>query len=263
MSRLIERELSDEEERENNQAVVAHLIPFVSWLTMLVWLDDPAWNYTVRTIGGLVLLLMLRPWRWYPRLCWKNVPLAIGVGILIFLVWVGFESAWMVQSFPLVTEWYDRLFVDLTQPFGLRELYDRGDGSQVPFMVIEEGVHAGRHVYDPRVNGWLSFSVQMVGTSVIIAMIEEFFYRGFIYRWMQGSPFYEIDAGRMSWILLIVVSVFFAVSHVEWGAAILCGIAFGWLYIKTKDIWAAIIAHGVTNFILGWYVVLFDAYQYW
>ena len=52
-------------------------------------------------------------------------------------------------------------------------------------------------VYDPRVNGWLSFSVQMVGTSVIIAMIEEFFYRGFIYRWMQGSPFYEIDAGRI------------------------------------------------------------------
>ena len=33
--------------------------------------------------------------------------------------------------------------------------------------------------------------------------------------------------------------------------------------IKTKDIWAAIIAHGVTNFLLGWYVIVFDAYQYW
>ena len=35
-------------------------------------------------------------------------------------------------------------------------------------------IHAGRHVYDPQVTGWLNFSIHMIGTSVIIAIIEEF-----------------------------------------------------------------------------------------
>ena len=260
---LIERELTEEEERINTLAVLAHVLPFVMWLTMMVWLDDPAWNYNARTLGGLLLLVFFRPWRWYPKFKLRNLPIALGVGVGIFLIWVGFESPWMVQSVPGLTEWYDRLFVDLTQPFKLRELFDRGDGTCVPFMVIEEGIHAGLHVYDPQVTGWLNFSVHMIGTSVIIAIIEEFFYRAFVYRWMQGSPFYEIDAGRLNVKLLILISLFFAVSHIEWGAAIICGITYGLLYIKTKDIWAAIIAHGVTNFLLGWYVIVFDAYQYW
>ena len=54
---LIARELTEEEERINTRAVLAHVLPFVMWLTMMVWLDDPAWNYNARTLGGLFLLL--------------------------------------------------------------------------------------------------------------------------------------------------------------------------------------------------------------
>ena len=50
-----QRELSEEEERVNTKAVLAHVLPFVMWLTMMVWLDDPAWNYNARTLGGLLL----------------------------------------------------------------------------------------------------------------------------------------------------------------------------------------------------------------
>ena len=70
-------------------------------------------------------------------------------------------------------------FLLIYQSLKTRELYDRGDGIFVPFMVIEEGVHRGLHVYDPKVTGWISFTIHMIGTSVIIAVIEEFFYRGF------------------------------------------------------------------------------------
>ena len=132
-----------------------------------------------------------------------------------------------------------------------------------PYEVISEGEHAGLHVYDPRVTGWLNFWIHMFGTSVVIAVIEEFFFRGFLYRWMLGSPFYRIDAGRLHWPMLITISVFFGIEHFEWMAGIVCGIAFGLLYIKTRDIWAAIIAHGTTNFLLGLYVIYFDAYQFW
>ena len=80
---------------------------------------------------------------------------------------------------------------------------------------------------------------------------------------MQGSPFYKIKINKIHCPLLIIVSLFFSISHIEWGAAIICGIAFGILYIRTKDIWSAIIAHGITNFLLGLYVLKFSAYQFW
>lgn len=252
-------ELTPEETRENNKAVIAHVLPFAIWLTMMVWFED----YNARTIGGLIILAIFRPWRWYPPLKLKNIPAAIGVGIFILIVWVGLETPWMVENASGVTEWYDRLFVDLTKPFKTRELYDIGNGVMAPYEVIEEGAHAGLHAYHPKVTGWFAFWVHMFGTTVIIAIIEEHFYRGFLYRWMQGSPFFKIDAGKLNWPMLLLISLFFSVSHFEWGAAIVCGLAFGLLYIKTRDIWAAIIAHGTTNFLLGLYVIKYDAYQFW
>jgi CAAX prenyl protease-like protein len=107
------------------------------------------------------------------------------------------------------------------------------------------------------------FWIHMFGSTVMIAIIEEFFYRGFLYRWMQGSPFFKIDAGILNWPMLLLISLFFSVSHYEVGAAIICGICYGLLYIKTRDIWAAIIAHGTTNFVLGLYVLKYGQYQFW
>lgn len=263
MAERLHVELTPEEERENTKAVLAHVLPFAIWLTMMVWFDDPMWGYTARSIGGLILLALFRPWRWYPKLNPKNIPAAIGVGIFILVVWVGFETPWMIDTAPGVTEWYDRLFVDLMKPFQTRELFDIGNGVMAPYEVIEEGEFAGLHVYDPKASGWLLFAIHMFGTSVFIAVIEEFFYRGFLYRWMQGSPFFKIDSGNLHWPMLLLISLFFSVSHFEWGAAIICGIAYGLLYIKTRDIWASVIAHGTTNFLLGLYVIKYDAYHFW
>ncbi|MBT8046558.1 MAG: hypothetical protein KJN67_05280, partial [Pontiella sp.] len=93
-------ELTPEEERENTKAVLAHVIPFAMWLTMMVWFDDPTWSYMARSVGGLILLAFFRPWRWYPKLNLKNIPAGIGVGVFIFFVWIGLESPWMVEHAP-------------------------------------------------------------------------------------------------------------------------------------------------------------------
>lgn len=247
------------EDKENTKAVLAHVLPFAIWLTMMVWFDD----YNARTIGGLLTLIIFRPWRWYPKPNLKYLPAAMGVGVFIFIVWVGFETPWVVEHAPAVNEWYDRLFVEPMKPLKTRELFDNGSGVMVPYEVIEDGEYKGLFAFDPRATGWMAFWVHMFGSSVIIAIIEEHFYRGFTYRWMQGSPFFKIDAGNLKWPLLLAVSVFFAISHFEIAAAVICGICYGLLYIKTRDIWAAIIAHGTTNFLLGLYVVKFNAYQFW
>ena len=96
-------ELTPEEERENTKAVITHVLPFAIWLTLMVWLGDPSgWKYAARSMAGLGLLLAFRPWRWYPRLQLKNIPVAIGVGVLIFFVWIGLEMPWVVENAPAV-----------------------------------------------------------------------------------------------------------------------------------------------------------------
>ena len=143
MSEKKQIELTPAEERENTFAVVAHTIPFAIWLTLMVWLGDPTgWKYAARSLAGLGLLLAFRPWRWYPRLQLKNIPAGLAVGVLIFFVWIGLETPWMAETAPAVAEWYDRLFVDLTKPFKLRELYEIGNGVMAPYEVIAEGEQA-------------------------------------------------------------------------------------------------------------------------
>jgi hypothetical protein len=60
-----------------------------------------------------------------------------------------------------------------------------------------------------------------------------------------------------------MTAVVFGVEHSEWLAGIVAGLAFGWLYLRTRDIWAAVVAHVTTNFILGWYVLATGSYHYW
>jgi len=251
------------DDKKNSLAYISHILPFVVWITLMVWIDDGVISYNIRTLSGIILLIILRPWSWYPSIKLKYLPLSIFVGIFIFIIWVLFETPWMISTFPNINELYVRLFVDFSNPFSLRDLYEDQNLNPVPFMTIDDGVNKGLHEFNPIVTGWLNFTIHMIGSSLVIPIIEEFFYRSFIYRWMQGSPFYKIKIQKIHWPLLIIVSLFFSISHIEWGAAIICGLAFGVLYLKTQDIWSAIIAHGVTNFLLGLYVIRFDAYQFW
>lgn len=250
MSQRTKEDWTPELDKENASAVWAHTIPFLAWLLMMSLLGDPSgMRYLWQTIGGLILLFLFRPWRWYERPKLKSLPLAIAVGILVFVFWVGLESEFFKSAFPKISEFYERWFVDMTRFGKLREPLEMGEN--------------GLHHYDPRTTGWPLFWVHMLGTTLVIGAIEEFFFRGFGYRWMQGSPFFKKDIGVMNAPMCILVSALFAVEHVEWLMGFLCGLLYTWVIVRTKDIWAGIFAHALTNGLLGWYAVATGAYQYW
>ncbi len=250
MSENTKPEWTPELDKENAKAVWAHTIPFLAWLSMMFLLGDPSgMRYLWQTIGGLIFLFAFRPWRWYERPKLRSLPLAIAVGVLVFVFWVGLESEFFKTALPGVSEFYERWFVDF-QRFGkLRE-------------PLEPGAN-GLHHYDPRTTGWPLFWVHMLGTTIVIGAIEEFMFRGFAYRWMQGSPFFKKDLGVMNPKICILISVVFAVEHREWLMGFLCGLLYTWLMVKTRDIWAPILAHALTNGLLGWYAVRTGAYWFW
>jgi uncharacterized protein len=228
-------------------AVWAHVMPFALWLSVMIGLGEAAaWKYNVRTLAGFAALAAARPWRWYGSLRAKNLPLALAVGAGVFALWVGFESPWFRALWPAGAEGYERWLVG-PLPGGFGKLRE-------PLTAFP---------YDPALTGWLSFTIHMLGTSVAIAMIEEFFWRGFLYRWLSGKNFLKIPLTHWDRTMFFAVAILFGLEHAEWMAGILCGLAFAGLLWRTGDLWAVVIAHGVTNFLLGLYVLFARQWHFW
>ena len=222
---------------------LAHVIPFVAWLFIAHMLGDPeGWKYAVRSAVCVGLMFWLRPWRWYPRLEWKNVPLALGVGVAVFVAWVAGESAFVRERLPLVYEWY-------------------GKWAVLPLGEMREPLT--EFPYSPENTGWPLTLVRIAGSALVIGIIEEFFWRGWLYRWMLGRNFLKVDPGTYDRFVFIAVAVVFGLEHKEVVAGAVAGLAYGWLYLRTRDLWAAALAHALTNGLLGWYVIWADAYWFW
>lgn len=234
-----------DEAASNRAALLAHVVPFAAWLALMHFLDlrqlTPAWAYAIRSAVCLGLLAWFRPWRWYAPLQLRHVPLALGVGVAVFALWVGGEGAWAGRA-PALQELYLRWGV---RPFGdLRPALDA-----TPFA--------------PEVCGWPLAVVRILGSGLVIGVIEEFFWRGFLYRWLVGLDFTKVDPGAFARWPFLVVAVIFGVEHLEWLAGIVTGLLYGWLFLRTRDLWAAALAHAVTNLLLGAYVVATGSYQFW
>jgi len=222
---------------------LAHVVPFVAWLFIAHMLGDPdGWKYAVRSVACLGLFLWLRPWRWYGPLNPRNIPLAIAVGVGVCVVWVIGETPWLQRVAPWLHEAYGRWGI---MPLGeLRE----------PLTAFP---------YAPENAGWPLTLVRIAGSALVIGIIEEFFWRGWLYRWMQGRNFLLVSHDAYDRFAFFGVAFVFGLEHKEWLAGMAAGLAYAWLYIKTRDIWAAALAHAVTNALLGWYVVETGAYWFW
>lgn len=239
------------EHQEIKAATWGHVAPFVFWIACIFLVgqfalaDDStvrAWVYAAQTFGGLALFLYFRPWRWYPRLDVNNLPLALAVGLVVFVIWVLPEAHWLGDRFPAWRQFY--LQIAILPPWSIPDPVESS-----PFA--------------PAVAGWPLVMIRIAGSAFVIAIIEEFFWRGWLYRWLLGRNFLKVDLGTWHTGVFLAVSAVFAVEHMQWAVGFIAGIAYLWLMIRTRDIWAAAIAHVLTNFLLGIYVVAFEKYEFW
>ncbi len=232
---------------EGRKAYLSHIAPFGVWMAIMTFLDvpqiPPAWRYAIQTVVCSLLLLALRPWRWYGRASVRHLPLAFAVGVGVFALWVGPELPWTKAHCPTLHAIYMRFCA--VQPWfpapALPKIW--------PFA--------------PETCGWGLTLVKLFGTSVTIAACEELFWRGFVYRWMIGDKFWRVDLGLFQPLMFALVCLVFGLEHSQWLAGIGAGLAFGWVLLRTRDIAAAIVCHGVTNFLLGLYILATGDYHFW
>ncbi|HJN89503.1 MAG TPA: CAAX prenyl protease-related protein [Verrucomicrobiota bacterium] len=102
---------------------------------------------------------------------------------------------------------------------------------------------------------WAFAGVRIAGSTLLVPMLEEVFYRSFLYRYIL-APNWMFTAHNSFHIKpFLLTSVIFGFTHQHWIAGIICGIIYQSLVLRTNRIGDAITAHATTNFLLGVWVI--------
>jgi uncharacterized protein len=195
------------------------------------------WIYLLKTIVGGWLLWIVR--RAVTEMRWKPSWEAVTAGVAVFGIWVGLSYIVPTQQ---------QLWVSL-------------GFSKAPVTPAPQWnplLHFGNSVA-----GWFFIAVRLLGSSIVVPPLEEVFYRSFLYRWITRPDFESVPLGHFQWKAFAVTALLFGFAHNEWLAAMLCAAIYQGLVCQKKRLGDAIIAHAITNFFLGGWVVWKGAWHFW
>jgi uncharacterized protein len=198
---------------------LARILPFAVYLAFLVAesLAKDAlggrWLYAVQIVVVAGLLAWL--WRAYEELRPSSTPagswlLALAVGAVVFALWINLDFAW----------------AQLGAGRGVAGELASGEGTAVGILL------------------------RLLGAVLVVPVMEELFWRSFLTRWLDRTDFRAVDPRAVSWRSILITSVVFGAEHHLWLAGIVAGVAYGWLYRRTGNLWTVILAHALTNLLL-------------
>ncbi len=238
-----------------SRAAARHAAPFLLWIGAMLagrmmhltpgagTEETPSLNllsdaalYAVQTALALGALLLLRPWA-YHRGAFRaaHVLPALAVGAGVFALW----------ALPGAAFWQGLL------PWG-------GGGD------LAKAAAEAEKLYAPARTGWPLFAVHLLGSGVAIAAAEEFFWRAYLLRAVRTPDFLDLPVGALHVPSFLAVAAVFAAEHGSLAVpGFLAGLAYGFLFIRTRDVWAACLAHATTNLALGAYVLATGHWEFW
>lgn len=112
---------------------------------------------------------------------------------------------------------------------------------------------------DPWVLGW-----RTARAVIIVPVVEELFWRGWLMRWLINPDFQRVPLGAYSPLSFWITVVLFASEHGPyWDVGLLTGIVYNLWMIRSKSVSSCILMHAVTNGALSAYVIATAQWQYW
>jgi CAAX prenyl protease-like protein len=218
-----------------NRAAWARILPFLTYMLFLGVADllarlgwsaaELRWLYGVK-IGAVIVVLAIF-WRQYAE--FKTFPLNAPALLLALAAGVIVLVLWI----SLGAGW----------------------------MTI--GASAG---FDPTRGGridWPLVALRIAGAALVVPVMEELFWRSFLMRWIDTADFQTVEPSQVTIKSVLITSVLFGFEHNLWLAGIVAGVAYSALYMRHRTIWSPILAHAVTNGLLGIWVVYTGSWSYW
>lgn len=99
---------------------------------------------------------------------------------------------------------------------------------------------------------------------IIVPVVEELFWRGWLMRWLISLDFESVPLGAWSAQAFWIVAVLFASEHgAYWDVGLAAGVLYNWWMVRTRSLGDLILAHAVTNACLSAYVAWSGRWEYW
>jgi len=115
---------------------------------------------------------------------------------------------------------------------------------------------------DPRLRAaWLGFRV--VGSVILIPIVEELAFRGFLQRRLIAADFSEVPQQRFSWLSLVGSAIAFGGLHQAWIAGTMAGLAYSLATYRRGRLTDAVLAHATTNALIAIAVLGFGQWWLW
>ena len=136
--------------------------------------------------------------------------------------------------------------------------------------ILPDGLypHIGHSEFNPydQTSGagvYYSMAIRLAGASLVVPIMEELFWRSFALRFLIQSDFKTVPLGTFSWLSFIAVSLAFGFEHHRWLVGIVAGMIYAWTLYRSKNLFEPILAHAVTNLLLGIYVIQSGSGSFW
>jgi CAAX prenyl protease-like protein len=107
-------------------------------------------------------------------------------------------------------------------------------------------------------------AIRFLGLALMVPIIEEFFLRGFVMRFVMRDDWWNVPFGDVTRTSIAAGTLVPMLMHP--GELLAAAVWFSlvtWLMIRTRNIWDCVAAHAVTNLLLGIYVVTQHEWQLW
>ena len=212
-------------------AYIAPFLVFVGCMTVQFAVHLPAhWYYPARFLAVLLTIgLVSRP---VLRLR-AGFPLAsTGIGIAVFLIWIGPDALWGYRH-----HWLFDNFI-------------AGTAASSVDAVLKQNV--------------MFVGLRVAVSVALVPVLEELFWRGWLMRWLISQDFLKVPMGTYARNAFWIVAVLFASEHGPyWEVGLAAGIVYNWWIVRTRNLADCILAHAVTNGLLSVYVLMTGQWQYW
>lgn len=110
----------------------------------------------------------------------------------------------------------------------------------------------------------LMLVLRTMRAALIVPIVEELFWRGWLPRWIQDTRFERIPLGQYSTFAFVATAVLFALEHGPyWEVGLLCGLIYNWWMRRTRSLGDLMVTHAVTNLALSLYVIATGRWTFW
>jgi CAAX protease family protein len=197
-----------------------------NWPESVSWFSYPAyWTYPAQTLICGAIVVWF--WRDYEFRAASKVWSAALIGVVVFAVWIAPQQ--FLGFEPRLIGFDPDLFAP--QP----ALY------------------------------WTTVVFRFVRLVIVVPLLEEIFWRGFLLRYLINERFASVVIGTFSWLSFLVVTIAFGFAHsrADWVAALICGALYNLVAYRTRSLASCVLAHATTNLLLGMWIMQTRQWGFW